>query len=206
MKKTIFILTCLLAFCACSEKTKVTNYGNDGTEIICFGDSLTEGVGSVEGITYPYVLGQEVSLPVVNMGYSGMTSAQARAAVRNLADHKPYMVIIEFGANDMMRRLPFTQTVKNMEALVDEVHRLGAIAVIADTGGNALMKPYSKEFKRIAEEKNAVFIPGIMDEVFSDQNLKSDEIHPNSQGYTIIALKILGIIKPYLEGAKAAKK
>lgn len=202
MKKTIFILTCLLALGACSKETKVTNYGNSGTEVVCFGDSLTEGIGSVEGITYPSVLGQEISLPVINLGYSGMTTIQARAASTKLADYKPYMVIIEFGANDMMRRVPFKETIKNMEALVEEVHRLGAIAVIADIGGNPMMKRYSAEFKRIADEKKAVFIPGIMDDVFNDPSLKSDEVHPNSQGYTVIALKVLGIITPYLKGAK----
>ena len=37
-----------------------------------------------------------------------------------------------------------------------------------------------------------------MDGIFSNRNLKSDRLHPNEQGYKLIAQKIDKALKPYL--------
>ena len=49
--------------------------------------------------------------------------------------------------------------------------------------------------KSLAKEKKILFINGILNEIWNDRNLFSDEIHPNSKGYKLIANKIYKNIK-----------
>ena len=97
-----------------------------------------------------------------------------------------------------MRNVSLPQTVSAMEQMVDAVQASGAVAVIVDTGGSGLMKPYSKAYRKIAQEKGAVFVPGILNGIFGKRNLMSDQIHPNAAGYQLVAEKVEKAIKPYL--------
>jgi lysophospholipase L1-like esterase len=74
-----------------------------------------------------------------------------------------------------------------------------------DTGGNDQMSRYTKMMKKLAKKKRALFIPGIMDGIFSDKSLKSDILHPNEKGYEIIANKVYEAIKPYLKNQEDKK-
>jgi lysophospholipase L1-like esterase len=198
MKKLLFLFTITaLFFTACGAK--LLNVNNDGTDIIAFGDSLTAGYGADKGSSYPAVLSDIIKKPIINLGVSGDTARQGADRKSDILKYNPYMVIIEFGGNDAMRGRPFVETQKALEEIVDYVHKAGAIAVVVDTGGNFKMGPYSKMMKNLAKVKNALFVPEIMDGIFSAPALKSDAVHPNEKGYKIIAEKIYKKIKPYIK-------
>ena len=82
--------------------------------------------------------------------------------------------------------------------MVDQVQSAGAVAVVVDTGGYYGMKKYSKAYQKLAKEKGAVFVKGILDGVFGKTALMSDQIHPNAKGYEIVADKVYQDIKEYL--------
>ena len=136
--------------------------------------------------------------PVINLGRNGETAAHAAQRIEEVLAHDPYMVLIEFGGNDLMRSVPFEQTTAAVEQMVETVQAAGAVAVVVDTGGSPLMGRYSKAYKKIAREKGAVFVPGILDGIFGKKDLMSDQIHPNTVGYALIAEKVEQAIKPYL--------
>lgn len=186
----------LLLISACSGKP--ANMGNSGSDIIAFGDSLTYGYGAPKDESYPAVLGGIIGREIINLGVSGDTAQDGVERIAELDDYNPYMVLIEFGANDYMRKRPFEQTKQALTDIVDHVQRNGAIAVIVDTGGPGMGK-YTDLMKNLAKEKKALFVPAIMAGIFTDRSLKSDMIHPNAKGYAIIAQRIHKRIKPYVE-------
>ena len=179
-------------------KTEIKNLGNSGQTVVAFGDSLTAGYGAGKDKAYPAVLGRMINRPVVNLGLSGDTAANAPARLPQVLQVNPYMVLIEFGGNDFMRSVPFDQTEQAMRQIVDEVQSAGAVAVLVDTGGYPGMSRYTKLYKQIAKEKQALFVPGILDGIFGKSKYKADPIHPNAAGYEIVAQKVHKAIKPYL--------
>lgn len=179
-------------------KTEIKNLGNSGQTVVAFGDSLSAGYGAGKDNSYPAVLGRMISRPVVNLGLSGDTAAKAPARLPQVLQANPYMVLIEFGGNDYMRSVPFEETEQAIRQIVDEVQSAGAIAVLVDTGGYPGMSRYTKLYKQIAKEKQALFVPGILDGIFGKSKYKADPIHPNAAGYEIVAQKVHKAIKPYL--------
>lgn len=179
-------------------KTEIKNLGNSGQTVVAFGDSLSAGYGAGKDNSYPAVLGRMINRPVVNLGLSGDTAANAPARLPQVLQANPYMVLIEFGGNDYMRSVPFEQTEQAIRQIVDEVQSAGAIAVLVDTGGYPGMSRYTKLYKQIAKEKQALFVPGILDGIFGKSKYKADPIHPNAAGYEIVAQKVHKAIKPYL--------
>ncbi len=195
--KKIFIVLFLFCLCACS-KQEITNYPAKEGPIVAFGDSLTYGYGVSAEEAYPALLEKMWDKEVINLGVSGNTSLQGLARKEEIKNFRPSFVLIEFSANDFFKKIPREQTKSALENIVDYVQDLGAIAVLIDTGGNSLMKPYRKIIKQIAKEKNALYIEGIMDGIFNNKSLKSDNIHPNEEGYKKIAQKIDKVLKEYL--------
>lgn len=185
-------------FCACSIKEEPLNLNNRNRTIVAFGDSLTEGQGVDRADSYPAVLENILGRTVVNLGISGNVSAQGLARVNEIDEYRPYMVLIEFGANDAMRGIPFESTKNNLTQIVDYVQARGAVAVLIDTGGAFQMNRYSGFMKDLAKQKRALFVPGIMDGIFTNTSLKSDTLHPNEKGYQMIAERVAAVIKPFI--------
>ncbi|MEJ5267248.1 MAG: hypothetical protein WHW07_05545, partial [Bacteroidales bacterium] len=90
------------------QKSVAYNYSwisGDKTQILCLGDSYTEGFGVVDSLSYPGILnklvrdisGKEIS--VVNYGRSGKNTFQIRVEFENyLNSNTPGMVIIMAGS------------------------------------------------------------------------------------------------------------
>jgi len=177
---------------------KIVNLNNNGSAIVCLGDSITRGEGAGEYESFPSLLQKRTTRPVINLGVNGDTAPAGLARINEIDEHEPFMVLIKFGGNDLIRRVPFEQTVRAVEQMVDYVQRRGAIAVIVETGGNPLMSKYGKAYKKIARRKGAIFIPAIMQGILGNPKLKSDRIHPNAEGYKIIEERIYERIKNFI--------
>lgn len=200
MKKIIVLLILVIAvwYFWPQGKAEIKNVGNARQTIVVFGDSLSYGKGTSREKSYPALLEKSLGRTVINLGQNGETAVHALSRIQQALNEEPYMVLIEFGGNDFMRSVPFEQTVQAMNDMVGAVQAAGAVAVVVDTGGSPLMGRYSKAYKKIAQEKGAVFVPGILDGIFGKKELMSDQIHPNAAGYAIIAEKVEQAIKPYL--------
>ena len=200
--KKIIVLGLILIFAGWflsgGEETPIKNVGNNRATIVAFGDSLTYGKGAAREKTYPALLEQLSGRAVVNLGLNGDTAAAAPRRLPAVLAQEPYMVLIEFGGNDFMRGVSFEQTLEGIAQIIDQVQAAGAVAVLVDTGGYYGMKKYTKAYKKLAQEKGAVFVPGILDGIFGERDLMSDQIHPNAAGYKLISEKVYNYIKPYL--------
>lgn len=183
----------------------VTNVESKGEAIVCFGDSITRGLGGEEGEDYPSRLAKMIGIPVVNAGISGETSEQALKRLdMDVLAKNPLLVIIEFGGNDMLGKVPVEQTVANVEEIIRRVQSHGAMVALVDMKihsrvlGSTVMGDYSRELKRLSKEYKVVFIPEIFKDIFDNPRFKSDNIHPNGRGYQIVAHRVYRAIIPYL--------
>ena len=197
MNKYIFLFSLLFSLVACGQNMP-KNYPNTNTDIIAFGDSLTYGYGAGKNESYPAYLSQMLDREIVNLGINGDTSAMGLARIKEIENYSPYMVLVEFSANDFFRQIPREQTEKNLRQMVEYLQKLGAIVVLVDTGGAYPMDTYTKIQKRLAKEYNTLFVPGILDGIYNKKSLKSDQVHPNAEGYKIVAQKVNKVIKNYL--------
>jgi len=177
--------------CGTDNLDQIRNIRSAGEAVICFGDSLTEGVGAGSGEDYPAVLSRRLAMPVVNAGVRGDTTAQALERISDAVLSKnPRLVVILLGGNDFLRRVPLQDTRKNLEEIVRKVQAHGAMVVIAGIRLGLFTDEYAAVFEETAQQFGAFYIPGVMKGILSDSALRSDPIHPNGAGYRLIAERI----------------
>lgn len=202
----IVILSILMLTAGCAKK-EVNNIGSCGTNIVCYGDSITFGYGAGTGEDYPSFLAKLVNAPVINVGIDGDTTSEGLKRIySDVLDRNPLLVIIEFTGNDFLRQVPMEETTKNIGEMIDKIEAKGAMVALVDISAGLLLKGYRQEFGRIARKKNVIFIPGILSGIVTNPSLKSDFLHPNASGYKMIAQKIYRAILPYLKKNKLARE
>jgi len=178
----------------------IKNLNSQGKNLICFGNSLTEGVGAPFGYSFPDYLSKELPFPVINAGKGGDTTFDALNRINSdVLQKNPFLVIIEFGANDILKRISPEDTFKNLEMIIDKIQEAGAAVVLVEVKVNPLKDVYLPKFKEIAQQKKIYLIPDVLEEIYQNKNLmSSDNMHPNEHGYKVLAEKILNQIKPIL--------
>jgi len=198
-------ILCCISLCGCAPR-EIVNIGSRGTNIICFGDSITFGYGAQSGEDYPSILAVLTGAPVINAGIDGDTTTEALKRLHaDVLEREPLLVIIEFCGNDFLRKFPQEVTVYNISRMIDACQQAGSMVAIADISAGMFLKEYRKAFRELAVQKKAIFIPSILEGIITNPRLKSDFLHPNSEGYKTIARRIHKVITPYLEHNLAIK-
>lgn len=193
---SLFILTIFDSGCT---KSNIANLESRGKNIICFGDSITKGKGVEPDESYPAALAKMTNFPVINSGINGDISAEGLKRIdSDVLDNEPLLVVIEFGGNDYLNKIHLAETIKNVEAMIRIIQGKGAMVALVDISNVLFMEEYRQEFKRLSNKYRAIFIPRILEDIVSNESLKSDAIHPNAKGYKIVAYRIYRGIIPYL--------
>ena len=194
----LFYCSIVLLLVGCAKR-EIKNINSKGKNIICFGDSITFGYGAEPGGDYPSALTKMTSVPVINAGIDGDTSTEAIKRIKSdVLDRDPLLVVVEFGGNDFLRKIPQEETLNNMREIIDKIQAQGAMVAVADISTGMILKEYHSAFFNLAREKGAIFIPPILSGIITNPRLKSDFIHPNADGYNVIAQRIYRVITPYL--------
>ena len=192
----------LLTGCGRDDYNYVRNINSAGQAIICFGDSLTEGLGASQGEDYPSVLSRLIAAPVVNAGHRGDTTAAAlERLASDVLDKNPRLVIVLLGGNDFLRQVPIGDTRKNLEAIVQRIQERGAMVVITGMKLGLFTDEYGAMVENIAEKFGALLVPQVTKGILTDSKLRSDPIHPNGAGYRMIAERIAEKVRPLLDRA-----
>jgi acyl-CoA thioesterase I len=180
-------------------RSNIANLGSRGKNIICFGDSITKGKGVELSQSYPAALARMTSYSVINAGINGDISSEAVKRIQtDVLDWEPLLVIIEFGGNDYLSKIPLEETVKNVEEMIRLAQGKGAMVALVDISNILFMGEYRQEFKLLSKKYRTIFIPGILEDIVTNEELKSDDIHPNARGYKIIAYRVYRGIIAYL--------
>jgi acyl-CoA thioesterase-1 len=198
----VFLFAGFFSACGDENFAQIRNIRSAGETIICFGDSLTEGVGAGEGEDYPAALSRYLASPVVNAGRRGDTTADALERLSDTVLSKnPRLVILLLGGNDFLRQRPRQETRKNLEEIVRRVQAQGAIVAIVGMRLGLFTDEYAAVFEETARQFGALYIPAVMKGILSDSKFRSDPIHPNGAGYLLIAERIAEKVKPLLREA-----
>ncbi len=181
--------------------------------VLAFGDSLTAGYGLKPGDAFPAQLQAAlkkngIQARVHNGGVSGDTSAAGKArlgwVIASLKT-KPDLVILELGANDMLRGLKPAQTRTNLDAILADLKRRGIPVLIAGMRASPnLGKAYQAQFDVIypalAKKYGVGLYPFFMDGVTPNKALLiADQMHPNPKGVAIIVRRIYPLVAARLK-------
>jgi len=186
---------------------------DDRPRIVAFGDSLTAGLGVAAEEAYPARLQrrldeQRFRYRVINAGVSGDTTAGGLRRVDWVLKSRPDLVILELGGNDGLRGLNLDQTKANLERIIKRCQDASVTVILA---GMKLPPNYGAEYTKgfeaiypaLAKQYRLTLIPFFLDGVAGSASLnQADGIHPTSEGYRIIADKVLETVKPLLNGRK----
>ena len=180
--------------------------------IWAFGDSLTAGLGLPprDGFTSQLeraLHGAGIPATVKNGGISGDTAAQGRArllwGLRGLGV-KPDLVIVELGANDMLRGLPPAQAETNLDLILAELRRRDIRVLVAGMKaspnlGQDYVHAFDAMYPKLARRYRATLYPFFLDGVLGKPALiQADGIHPNAQGVAIVVGRMLPVVRSEL--------
>ncbi|MBI3654465.1 MAG: arylesterase [Acidobacteria bacterium] len=189
--------------------------GKSLPKIVAFGDSLTAGLGLQPSQSYPALLQKRLQeegyeYEVVNAGISGDTSAGGvRRIDWSLQDNVKF-VIVELGANDVLRLQPVEPMKQNLSAIIERAKAKGATVLLAGmeaptNSGSEYRKAVHEAFPALAKQHQAVLIPFFLEGVAGLDSLnQGDGIHPNVEGTKRVTETVYQYLKPLLDKAKAA--
>jgi acyl-CoA thioesterase I len=170
--------------------------------LVALGDSLTAGLGLAPGKAFPDRL--EVALrakgwdvKVTNAGVSGDTAADGLARYEWAVPPDADALIIELGANDMLRGHSPGATKAALAAILERARAAHLPALLAGMrAAPNLGTDYGREFSAIypalAKTYGVQLYPFFLDGVAGDPNLNQpDGLHPTAEGVEVIVQKIL---------------
>lgn len=168
--------------------------------IVAFGDSLVEGVGASKKNDWVSILSARYQIPFLNKGVRNDTTRSAMARLEmDALRHDPSFIILLLGGNDILFRIPKKETFHNLSIMIDQIqeHKTGMLLV--GVRGGILGDAFEGRFQTLAEEKGIPFIPNILEDIFGKPHLMTDPLHPNDEGYRIMADQIESILVQVLE-------
>jgi lysophospholipase L1-like esterase len=190
------VLAALVLLAACPSKSPQLPRVESNDVILAFGDSLTYGTGAAEAESYPAILGALIGRKVVRAGVPGEVTARGLQRLPSaLATHKPKIVLLCLGGNDMLRKIDERIVVANLRAMIQLIRRQGAAVVLLGVPKPTLFGGAAKIYGELADDLGVPYDGDIVTSVLRDPGLKSDLIHPNAQGYRNIAEGIAALLK-----------
>ena len=184
----VILLLTPLWFGSCTQEPVVPIAG---THVIAFGDSLVRGVGASPGKGWVSLLSTRLDRPILNKGKNGDTTRSALSRLpRDVLTQDPRVVLILLGGNDALRRLPQQLVFENLAATIDQIQQVGARVVLIGVRGGPFFDHYAKSFRALAAEKNVLLVTNILDGIWGNQQRMADMVHPNDEGYRLMADRI----------------
>jgi lysophospholipase L1-like esterase len=184
----------MLLLAGCGRRALKAQPVAAGATVLALGDSLTYGTGATPETAYPAVLATLTGWAIVNAGVPGDTAAQAVERLPALLQaHRPALLLLCVGGNDLLRRLPEADTRTQIRRAIELARAAGAqvllIAVPRPTLGAAFTGSLTdhKLYGEIAEDLRLPLHRQGWAEVLADERLKADAIHANAQGYAQFA-------------------
>ena len=179
---------------------------------LAFGDSLTAGYGLDPGLGFAPQLQAAlrrhgIAARVADGGVSGDTSAAARARLGWTLDglkEKPDLVIVELGANDMLRGIDPDETARNLDSILAELRRRQIPVLLAGMRAArnvdpAYLRRFEAIFPALAGKYDVRFYPFFLDGVAAVEGMTlPDGMHPNFRGVKVIVTRIAGPVKAAL--------
>lgn len=221
------LLSALVLFSACgksseatAEATSVTPaIGKDSAPpvtdarpvLLAFGDSLTEGYGLEKSNSFPALLQKRLDekghrYHVVNAGISGDTTAGGLNRLDTaLKNNKVEIMILELGANDMLRGKDLRDTRQNLATMIEKAQAQKIAVVLAGMEaptnfGEDYQREFHNIFPDLAKQYKVTLIPFLLADVAGKAELnQGDGLHPNTKGTPIVVENVWRAVEPLLK-------
>jgi acyl-CoA thioesterase-1 len=176
--------------------------------IVAFGDSLSAGFELPANASFPAQLeaalrakGRDVA--VINAGVSGDTASDGLARLDWSVPAGADLVIVEFGANDMLRGLDPAITRRALEKIITQLQGRGASVLLAGMRsmtnlGEAYRGQFEAIYPELAKAHQVPLYPFFLEGIAEQAAFNlPDGMHPNRTGVA----KIVAGIMPAVEAA-----
>jgi acyl-CoA thioesterase I len=178
--------------------------------LVALGDSLTAGLGLAPGKAFPDRLEAALrakgwDVKVINAGVSGDTAADGLARYEWAVPPDADALIIELGANDMLRGLKPEATKATLAAILDKARAAHLPTLLAGMRAAPNLGPeYAGQFSAIypalAKAYDVPLYPFFLDGVAGDPKLNQpDGLHPTADGVEVIVQKILPSVEALMK-------
>ena len=180
--------------------------------MLFLGTSLTAGYGLPSDQAFAALIQQRIDsegLPfrTVNAGVSGDTSAGGLRRVDWLLRQPIAVLVLELGANDMLRGQGVEAMSENLQAIVDRLRQEHPAAKLLIAGmraapnlGETYTRSFEASYAELAERNDGVLIPFLLEGIAADPSLnQADGIHPTAEGHRILAETVWRSLRSLLE-------
>jgi acyl-CoA thioesterase I len=185
--------------------------------IVALGDSLTAGFGLPAAAAFPVRLANAltadgVAVEISNAGVSGDTMSDGLARLDWSVPEGTQAVILELGANDMLRGIDPQVTRDALDAILARLaQRHISVLLCGMRAAPNLGADYGRTFERIYPElaaKHGVLLyPFFLDGVAAERTLTlPDGLHPNAAGVGVIVRGILPKAEELIARVRAQKQ
>lgn len=193
MKRSILLLT-LALLCGCGGP-QIKPLDAESV-VLAFGDSLTSGIGAEQEEAYPAVLGRLLGCRVINAGIPGeITEEGLDRLPALLREHKPDLVILCHGGNDMLRRLDDASIERHLRAMIEASQSSGADIVLLGVPRPGIFLKSPPFYGELAKAFGLPYDGKTLPDILSSPGLKSDRIHPDADGYRQLAERVAALIR-----------
>ncbi len=189
-----------------------TTSAADPFRIVGFGDSLMAGYQLEAGQSFPEKLEAALKarghdVVIANAGVSGDTTAGGLSRLDWSVPDETDLVILELGANDMLRGISPELTEKNLVAMIERLQNRDIDVLLAGMlAAPNLGRDYGAEFEaiypRLAETYELPLYPFFLDGVAAQGSLLlGDGMHPNAEGVDRMVERFLPLMENTLAEA-----
>lgn len=200
-KRWCLVFCLVFAFAACDSKYR-HNPLPSTSNVVILGDSLTYGTGAGSGEDYASILASNTGWHVINAGVPGNTSYEGLARLTQIlqahesGEQKIDLLIVELGGNDFLKHVPESETVNNLKSILNQAKArsintaLIAIPKFSPVGAAFGALSDHPLYEKLADETDTPLIEDLFSDVLAKNSLKADPIHPNAEGYRLVATEL----------------
>ncbi|MBE7246509.1 MAG: arylesterase [Actinomycetospora chiangmaiensis] len=183
-------------------------------KLVAFGDSLTAGYRLPADAAFPAVLqrmlkakGRDVE--IANAGVSGDTTTGGLDRLDWSVPDGTDGVILELGANDMLRGTDPAVAKRNLAAMLDRLKARHIPVLLAGMQAAPNLGPdyrakFDAIFPDLAKQYGVMLYPFFLDGIIGDAGQHLDDgLHPNVKGVETLAARILPAVERFLASLPA---
>ena len=143
---------------------------------------------------------------VINSSISGDTTADGLARIdRELATHRPAIVIVELGGNDGLRGIPPIRMKANLAKIITKAQDAGAEVMLLGMRlppnyGRRYIEMFEDVYRQLQKEHGSVLVPFLMEGIATKaEYMQADGVHPNAAGQPLMLDLVWDKLQPMLE-------
>tara|TARA_R110002074_G_scaffold401581_1_gene600210 strand:+ start:21288 stop:22028 length:741 start_codon:yes stop_codon:yes gene_type:complete len=176
--------------------------------ILFYGNSLTAAYGLDTKEGFPNRIQQRLDslgleFKVINSGLSGETTSGGLNRLDWVLNQPVDIFVLELGANDGLRGIPISESMNNLQAMIDMVKVKNPETIIILAGmqippnmGADYTSQFMAMYPALAESNEILLIPFLLEGVAGIPELNlEDGIHPTAEGQKIVTNNVWKILE-----------